>query len=110
MIKQLFITGILLSTSNLTRQAQEAFDKEGHRGCRGLMPENSIPAMQKAVDLGVTLEMDISFSKDGIAIVSHDQVIPFAIALKPNGDTISKKESERLLLYQMPYDTIRRYI
>ena len=37
-----------------------AFDTQGHRGCRGLMPENTIPAMIKALDLGVTtLEMDM---------------------------------------------------
>jgi glycerophosphoryl diester phosphodiesterase len=49
------------------------FDKQGHRGCRGLMPENTIPAMLKALDLGVTtLEMDIVFTKDSIAILSHE--------------------------------------
>jgi len=110
MIRSLLAVVIVVVISSLTTQAQQTFDKQGHRGCRGLFPENSIPAMQKAVDLGVTLEMDISFSKDGIAIVSHDQLIPAAIALKPNGDTISKKEAQTLLLYQMPYDTIRRYI
>jgi len=41
------------------------FDKQGHRGGRGLMPENTIPAMIRAIDLGVTtLEMDIVFTKD----------------------------------------------
>ena len=45
------------------------FNKQGHRGCRGLMPENTIPAMLHALDLGVTtLEMDISFTKDSIAV------------------------------------------
>ncbi len=37
-----------------------AFDTQGHRGSRGLMPENTFPAMKKALDLGVTtLEMDV---------------------------------------------------
>lgn len=50
-----------------------SFDKEGHRGCRGLMPENTIPAMLHAIDLGVTtLEMDIVFTKDSVAILSHE--------------------------------------
>ena len=41
-----------------------AFDKQGHRGCRGLMPENTIPAMIRALDLGVTtLEMDVVITK-----------------------------------------------
>ncbi len=46
---------------------------QGHRGCRGLMPENTIPAMKKAIDLGVTtLEMDVVISKDNKVVVSHD--------------------------------------
>ncbi len=50
-----------------------AFDKQGHRGCRGLMPENTIPAMLHALDLGVTtLEMDVAFTKDSVAILSHE--------------------------------------
>ena len=41
------------------------FDKQGHRGCRGLMPENTIPAMIKAIDLGATtLEMEVVITKD----------------------------------------------
>ena len=51
-----------------------AFDKQGHRGCRGLMPENTIPAMLKAIDLGVTtLEMDVVITKDKKVILSHEQ-------------------------------------
>ena len=41
------------------------FDKQGHRGCRGLMPENTIPAMLEAIDMGVTtLELDVVVTKD----------------------------------------------
>lgn len=90
--------------------SQQKFDKEGHRGSRGLYPENSIPAMEKAVDLGATLEMDISFSKEKTPIVSHDQHISSVIALKPNGDTINKHEEKTLVLYQMPYAEIRKYV
>jgi glycerophosphoryl diester phosphodiesterase len=51
----------------------QSFDVEGHRGCRGLMPENTIPAFIKAIDIGVTtLEMDLTVSKDSQLIVSHD--------------------------------------
>lgn len=88
----------------------QTFDKEGHRGGRGLRPENSVPSMENAVELGVTLEMDISFSKEKIAIVSHDQRINPIIALKPNGDTISRTEEKNLILFQMPYADIKQYI
>ena len=49
------------------------FDLQGHRGCRGLMPENTIPAMLYAMDLGVTtLELDVVISADGKVVVSHE--------------------------------------
>ena len=55
------------------KQLSINFDFQGHRGCRGLMPENTIPAMLKAIGLGVTtLEMDIVFTKDNVAILSHE--------------------------------------
>ncbi|NEL42801.1 MAG: glycerophosphodiester phosphodiesterase, partial [Xanthomonas perforans] len=43
-----------------TSATPPAFDVQGHRGCRGLMPENTIPAFLKALELGVTtLELDV---------------------------------------------------
>ena len=43
-----------------------AFDLQGHRGARGLAPENTLPAFQRALDLGVdTLECDMAITKDG---------------------------------------------
>ncbi|AMR32211.1 glycerophosphodiester phosphodiesterase [Mucilaginibacter sp. PAMC 26640] len=103
---------LLFATLFMTNHVfgQIPFDKEGHRGGRGLMPENSILSMKKAVDLGVTLEMDISFSKDKEVLVAHDQYILSVLALKPNGDTISKTEQEQLKLYQMPYEEIKSYV
>src|ERR687894_141420 len=51
----------------------KSLDLQGHRGARGLMPENTIPAMKKAIDLGVTtLEMDLVISRDKKVVVSHD--------------------------------------
>ncbi|WP_255563256.1 glycerophosphodiester phosphodiesterase [Mucilaginibacter sp. 21P] len=87
---------------------QTSFDKEGHRGGRGLMPENTISSMKNAVDLGVTLEMDISFSKEKLPIVSHDQFINPRFSLKPNGDTITNQEARSYRLYGMPYAEIRK--
>ena len=61
----------------------EGFDKQGHRGCRGLMPENSIPAMLYAIGMGVTtLEMDIVFTKDKKAILSHEWFMRRSVSLE----------------------------
>lgn len=93
-------------------QAQElpAFDKQGHRGARGLMPENTIPAMTKAIDLGVTtLEMDVVISKDKKVVLSHDAYFSSAITTKPNGQIVKKEEEKSLLLYQINYEEIKKY-
>jgi glycerophosphoryl diester phosphodiesterase len=50
-----------------------AFDLQGHRGARGLAPENTLPAFQRALELGVdTLECDLAITKDGVVVVHHD--------------------------------------
>ncbi len=87
-----------------------AFNKEGHRGTRGLMPENSIPAMQKAIDLDVnTMEVDVVISKDKQVVISHDIYFHPDFSLTPEGKEMTKKDAESRLLYNMTYDSIRKY-
>src|SRR5215470_18930517 len=53
-----------------------AFDLEGHRGTRGLRPENTLAAFGKALQIGVTtLELDTGVTKDGVVVVSHERRI-----------------------------------
>lgn len=57
----------------------EPFDLQAHRGGRGLWPENTLAAFDKAVTLGVTtLELDVGMTSDDVLVVSHD------IALNPD--------------------------
>lgn len=87
-----------------------AFDLQGHRGCRGLMPENTIPAFIKALELGVTtLELDVVISRDRQVVVSHEPYFNAAFSIKPDGRPVSKKEQKELVLYQMEYAEIKRY-
>lgn len=89
--------------------AQE-FDIQGHRGCRGLLPENSIQAMLKAIDLGVTtLEMDVVISKDNQVVLSHEPFLSYEIALDLNGKAIEEKDEKSYNLYQMNYEQIKQY-
>jgi len=86
------------------------FDLQGHRGCRGLMPENTIPAFLKALDLGVTtLEMDVVISKDQQVVVSHEPYFNAAFSIAPDGTPVDKKEQKNLVLYQLNYADIKRY-
>ena len=110
---QLYNVALLLliftscSSNNISLQS---FDKQGHRGCRGLMPENTIPAMSKAVDLGVTmLEMDVSFSADSVALLSHEPFFNHDITTKPDGSFVEKEEEKSLNLFKMRYEDIMKY-
>src|SRR3954451_4956842 len=50
-----------------------ALDLQGHRGARGLAPENTLPAFATALSVGVTtLELDLAMTSDGVLVVSHD--------------------------------------
>jgi glycerophosphoryl diester phosphodiesterase len=50
------------------------FDLQGHRGARGLAPENTLPAFAKAMEIGVsTLELDTAVTRDGVVVVAHDR-------------------------------------
>lgn len=86
------------------------FDKQGHRGCRGLMPENTIPAMLKAIDLGVTtLEMDVVITKDKKVILSHEQWFGKEITTKPNGEYIGEREERTYNIFWMTYEQTKTF-
>ena len=54
----------------------QAFDLQGHRGARGLAPENTLPAFERALALGVTtLELDIAITSDGVLVIHHDSTL-----------------------------------
>lgn len=99
-------------TKNSVNQAVSfpAFSMEAHRGGRGLMPENTIPAMKSAIDLGITtIEMDTHISKDGKVFLSHDHYINPLFILDPNGKEIPETDDKKYPLYQMNYTDIRKY-
>jgi glycerophosphoryl diester phosphodiesterase len=60
----------------MTSSASQALDMQGHRGARGLAPENTLPAFARALSIGVTtLELDCAITKDGVVVVSHDSTL-----------------------------------
>jgi glycerophosphoryl diester phosphodiesterase len=86
------------------------YDIQGHRGCRGLMPENTIPAFLKALDLGVsTLEMDVCISQDGLVVVSHEPYINADFSTNAAGKVVEKADEKSLNLYKMNYDQIKAF-
>lgn len=100
-----------MKNSSSTAKAEfPAFSTEGHRGGRGLMPENTIIGMRHAVDLGVTtLEMDTHITKDGKVVVTHDDYLSPAFMLTPEGKEIPKSDAKKYPVYQMDYSTLKQF-
>lgn len=97
------------STESNDRIADQ-FDRQGHRGCRGLMPENTIPAMIMALELGVTtLELDVVITKDLKVILSHEPFFNHEITTKPDGTFIEENEERKFNIYQMNYEEVQKY-
>ncbi|RYG04858.1 MAG: glycerophosphodiester phosphodiesterase [Chitinophagaceae bacterium] len=91
-------------------QQPSKFDSQGHRGARGLMPENTIPGMIKAIDLGVvTLEMDAAITSDGKVILSHDTHYNPVTTTPPAGKTITKANQDSFTIYGMTYAETAKY-
>lgn len=83
----------------------------GHRGCRGLLPENTLPAFLHALALGVdVLEMDVVISADQQVVVSHEPWIAAHLGRGPSGELIRPEQERAYNLYQLPYATIRRCV
>lgn len=94
----------------LSCNAKEPLDVQGHRGCRGLHSENSLPAFKKALDLKVhTLELDVVISKDKQVVVSHEPFMNHEIALDVFGNEITSDTEKSFNLYAMTYDSIKLY-
>lgn len=86
------------------------FDLQGHRGCRGILPENTIQGFCHALELGVTsLEMDTVISKDRQVVVSHEPYMNHEICTQPNGEEITKANEKQFNLYQLSYEEIKQF-
>jgi glycerophosphoryl diester phosphodiesterase len=90
--------------------AQTTLDVQGHRGARGLFPENTIPAMLEAVRLGVnTLEMDVVVSADGQVLLSHEPWMNADICLDSNDQPMSNSRGKSLNIYRLTYAEIAAF-
>lgn len=100
---------ISCSAGNKHKESFAGFDKQAHRGGRGLMPENTIASEKNAINFGCTLEMDLQMSKDKKIVVSHDAYFNGDFCLTPEGKTMTKEEGYHRLIYNMTYDSIAKY-
>jgi glycerophosphoryl diester phosphodiesterase len=84
-----------------------SLDLQGHRGARGLMPENTLPAFAKALAIGVTtLELDCAITKDGVVVVSHDSTLNPDITRGPDGGWVTRGD---LPIASFTYEELQRF-
>jgi glycerophosphoryl diester phosphodiesterase len=96
----------MLSSYNLKSKV----DVQGHRGFRGLYPENTLPAFAKAIEIGVTtLELDVIISKDNKVVVSHEPYLNPLICLDTDKSEIPDSLATKRNLYKLTYDEIRQF-
>ena len=83
-------------------------DWQGHRGARGLVPENSIPSFLKALEFPAvtTLELDVVISKDNKLIVSHEPWMSHHICSHSNTMPVKENQKDFLNIYKMSYQQI----
>lgn len=80
---------------------------QGHRGARGLAPENTLPAFRAALEVGVdTLELDTAVTKDGVVVVTHDPALNPDITRGPDGRFLEKPGPA---IHDLTYAELQRY-
>jgi len=85
----------------------QALDIQGHRGARGLAPENTLPAFAKALALGVsTLELDCAITRDGVVVVSHDPALNPDLTRGPDGKWLEKTGPA---IWSLTFNELQRY-
>jgi glycerophosphoryl diester phosphodiesterase len=81
----------IVCLSLLTGQAQ-AFDLQGHRGARGLAPENTLEGFAVALSIGVTtLELDLAMTRDDVLVVSHDRKLNPDLTRNADGQFLQRE-------------------
>jgi glycerophosphoryl diester phosphodiesterase len=100
----------MLIAGSASAQYTPKFDLQGHRGARGLQPENTIPAFLEALNNGVTtLELDVVITDDGQVLVSHEPYMSGEMCLKPDGTTIAPEEAMKYNIHKMTYAETQQF-
>ena len=103
------IVAMSCSSSDVSKENQE-IDWQGHRGARGVFPENSIPGFLKALEFPIsTLELDCVISQDSQVVVSHEPWFSSKFSFFPNGIPVTEQLEDSTLIWGMPYSEVRKF-
>lgn len=98
----------ILVALSMSAQHIPKFDLQGHRGARGIKPENTIPAFLSALEYGVTtLELDVVITKDKQVLVSHEPWMSPSICLDTAGNPF--KGEKKYNIYKLTYEEVRKF-
>ncbi len=87
--------------------AAGAFQLQGHRGARGLAPENSLPGFEASLRQGVTtLELDVAITRDGVLVIHHDLALNPDFARDATGQWLTKASAP---IHDMTWDELQTY-
>ncbi len=96
-------------SKKITMDTERKVAFQGHRGCRGLLPENTIPAFIKALEYVDILECDVVVSKDNKVIVSHDPWVEASICSHPDGRPVTEKEEKEIRILNLTYEELKAF-
>jgi len=107
-MRHLLYLFLALFTLSCTRPPR-TLDLQGHRGARGLAPENSLRAFETALSFPevTTLELDVVISKDHKVVVSHEPWMNPTICVTDS--IINDSIGRAMNLYQMTLEEIQKY-
>ncbi len=103
MNRLLLIIFVLVNLSSLFGQSKKEISLQGHRGARGLYPENTIYGLLKTLEIPEvnTLEFDLSVTKDKQIILSHEPWMNKEICI------LNASEEEHNI-YSLSYEMVKQ--
>lgn len=95
---------------NIPDSFPKTFWMEGHRGAKGLSPENTIPSMIKAIQHGANfIEVDLYLTKDSQLLVAHDAFPNVRHTTWDDGRELTKEEAKQYVFTQSNYEDLKKF-
>ncbi len=103
-IRRAWITALLLAAACAPAVA---LDLQGHRGARGLAPENTLPGFALTLGIGVTtLELDIAITRDDVLVIHHDRSLNPDITRDAEGRFLDARGP---VIRSLAFDELQRF-